>query len=122
MLFDKELKTFLPTTKPGEAKIFYKEKLGLMILSENESMLEFRANGIVLTILIVRELRPQPFPVLGWRVKNILEVISLLKSKGIFSEKYESLQQDIQGIWTSPAGSKFAWFKDPDGNILSISE
>lgn len=93
-----------------------------MILSEKESGMEFRANGILLTIQFVKSFKPQEFTVLGWRVKHIAEIVTLLNKNGIFCERYELLQQDKQGIWTSPEGLKQAWFKDPDENILSISE
>jgi catechol 2,3-dioxygenase-like lactoylglutathione lyase family enzyme len=122
MLFDKELKAYIPTTKPKEAKAFYKDLLGLMLLSEDENALEFRASGILLRLMIVQELEPQPFAVLGWRVKDISDMTKSLVVKGISFERYEVLKQDDQGIWKSPGGSKVAWFKDPDGNILSLTE
>jgi catechol 2,3-dioxygenase-like lactoylglutathione lyase family enzyme len=122
MLFDKEIKIYISSTKLSAAKYFYKDKLGLMILSEKESGIELRANGVSLTIQFVKSFTPQKFTVLGWRVKNIAEIVSLLNNNGIHCERYESLQQDYHGIWTSLEGVKQAWFKDPDGNILSISE
>lgn len=122
MLFDKEVIAFVPTMKPNEARTFYKDILGLMLLSEDESALQFRANGILLKVVLVRELIPQTFTVLGWKVKDISGVIKSLNKKGIFCEEYEFLRQDSIGIWTSRGGSKVAWFKDPDGNILSVTE
>ena len=122
MLADKELKAFVPTVKPGEAKTFYKDILGLKLLSEDHYALEFNANGTLLRVIIVQELKPQVFTVLGWNVEDISSAIKSLNIKGIICEKYDFLQQDSLGIWTSPNGSKVAWFKDPDGNILSLTE
>jgi len=122
MLADKELKAFVPTVKPAEAKKFYKDILGLTLLSEDNYALEFNANGTLLRVSIVPELTPYPFTVLGWNVEDISSVIKSLNEKGVTCEKYGFLQQDSLGIWTSTNGSKVAWFKDPDGNVLSLTE
>ena len=122
MLADKELKAFVPTVKPGKAKSFYKDILGLKLLSEDNYALEFEANGILLRVIIVQELKPQVFTVLGWNVGDISSTIKSLNDKNIFCEKYDFLEQDNLGVWASPGGSKVAWFKDPDGNVLSLTQ
>jgi predicted enzyme related to lactoylglutathione lyase len=122
MLGDKKLKAFVPTVMPDKAKTFYQDILGLKLLSEDNYALEFNANGVLLRVTMVPELKPQGFTILGWNVPDISIVIKSLNSNGIFCEKYSFLQQDELGIWTSPGGSKVAWFKDPDGNILSLTE
>jgi catechol 2,3-dioxygenase-like lactoylglutathione lyase family enzyme len=122
MLADKKLKAFVPTVKPGEARSFYKDILGLKLLSEDHYALEFDANGTLLRVTIVQDFKPQVFTVLGWNVSNIASVIKLLNEKGIVFEKYPFLEQDDSGVWISPGGSKVAWFKDPDGNVLSLTE
>ena len=122
MLADKELKAFVPTVKPGEAKSFYKDILGLQLLSEDNYALEFNANGTLLRVTFVQDLKPQPFTVLGWNVGDILSVIKSLNEKGIVCERYAFLEQDDAGVWTATGGSKVAWFKDPDGNVLSLTE
>ena len=122
MLADKELKAFVPTVNPKAAKKFYKDILGLKLLSEDEYALEFKTHNTLLRVIIVPELQPQGFTVLGWNVKDIAAVIKALNKKGVVCEKYKFLQQDNAGIWTSPNGSKVAWFKDPDGNVLSLTE
>ena len=122
MLADKELKAFVPTIKPDKAKSFYTDILGLKLLSEDNYALEFEANKILLRVIIVQELKPQVFTVLGWNVDDISFTIKLLNEKGVVCEKYDFLEQDNLGIWTSPGGSKVAWFKDPDGNVLSLTE
>lgn len=122
MLTDKKLKAFVPTVKPDKARSFYRDILGLKLLSEDNYALEFDANGTLLRVIIVQDLKPHPFTALGWNVDNIKAIIKLLNDKGIFCEKYEFLEQDKLGVWTSPNGSKVAWFKDPDGNVLSLTE
>ena len=122
MLTDKQLKAFVPTVKPAEAKKFYKDILGLTFLSEDNYALEFNANGTLLRITIVPELTPHPFTVLGWNIEDISSVIKSLNMKGVICEKYDFLQQDSLGIWTASNGAKVAWFKDLDGNVLSLSE
>ena len=122
MLADKKLKAFVPTTDPQKAKHFYKDLLGLKLLSEDKYALEFDANGTLLRVTTVRELKPHPFTVLGWKVTDISSVIKDLNKKGIFFERYDFLQQDDLGIWEAPGGTKVAWFKDADGNILSLDE
>ncbi len=122
MLADKELKAFVPTVKPDKAKSFYKDILGLKLLSEDNYALEFEATGILLRVIIVKQLKPQVFTVLGWNVDDISSIIKSLNDKYIFCEKYDFLEQDNLGVWTSPGGSKVAWFKDPDGNVLSLTQ
>ena len=122
MLADKKLKAFVPTTDPQKAKHFYKDLLGLKLLSEDKYALEFDANGTLLRVTTVRELKPHPFTVLGWKVTDISSVIRDLNKKGIFFERYDFLHQDDLGIWEAPGGTKVAWFKDADGNILSLDE
>lgn len=122
MLADKKLKAFVPTVKPEEAKSFYKDVLGLKLLSQDDYALEFEANGTLLRVTIVQELKPQAFTVLGWNVDDIVSIIKSLNDKNIFCEKYDFFEQNDLGIWTSPNGSKVAWFKDPDGNVLSLTE
>ncbi|MGI8952124.1 MAG: VOC family protein [Chitinophagaceae bacterium] len=84
--------------------------------------MEFEANGTLLRVITVQEFKPQIFTVLGWNVNDIFSTIKLLNDKGIVCEKYGFFEQDELGIWTTPNGAKVAWFKDPDGNTLSLTE
>jgi predicted enzyme related to lactoylglutathione lyase len=122
MLADKKLKSFIPTIMPEKAKAFYRDVLGLTLLSEDQYALEFDANGVLLRVTTVPSLKPQEFTVLGWNVPDISTLIRQMNNKGIFCETYNFLEQDNMGIWQSPGGSKVAWFKDPDGNLLSLTE
>ncbi len=122
MLGDKELKAFVPTIMPEKARFFYRDILGLKLLSEDNYALQFDANGIELRVTIVPELKPHGFTVLGWNVPDIISEVKSLNGKGIVCERYNFLEQDDLGIWVAPGGSKVAWFKDPDGNLLSLTE
>ncbi len=122
MLANQKLKAYIPTVNPEKAKHFYKNILGLKLLSEDNYALEFDANGTRLRVTTVRELHPHPFTVLGWKVNDIASLIKELNKKGIACERYDFMQQDELGIWHAPGGTKVAWFKDADGNILSFDE
>ena len=122
MLANETLKSFVPTVKPEEAKIFYRDVLGLKLLSEDNYALEFEAGGRLFRVITVQEFTPHPFTALGWNVGNIKAVIRSLNTKGIYCEKYGFFEQDDLGIWISPSGAKVAWFKDVDGNVLSLTE
>lgn len=122
MLSAKKLRAFVPTTKPEKAKSFYKDTLGLKLVSEDDYALEFDANGTLLRVTTVQNLQPQQFTVLGWGVDDISSTIKALNNKNVFCEKYDFFEQDDLGVWIAPNGSKVAWFKDPDGNVLSLTE
>ena len=121
MLSTKRLKAFLPTSRSEKAKTFYQGILGLKLLSEDNYALEFEANGTLLRITVVETFTPHSFTVLGWDVDDIRSMILKLTEKGVTFERYGFLRQDDLGVWTSPGGTEVAWFKDPDGNLLSLS-
>jgi len=105
------------------AKAFYRDTLGLRLVSEEPPFaLVFEANGIMLRLGMAKELPPAYGTVLGWQVPDIKGTINELKEAGVHFERYGQMKQDDLGIWTTPTGAKVAWFKDPDGNILSVAE
>jgi len=122
MLANQTIKAFVPTTKPAEAKIFYRDVLGLTLLSEDAYALEFNSNGTLLRVITVPELTPHQFTAVGWNVDDIAATIRALNAKEVYCEKYGFMEQDDLGIWTSPSGAKVAWFKDVDENVLSLTE
>jgi catechol 2,3-dioxygenase-like lactoylglutathione lyase family enzyme len=122
MLSDKKIKAFVPTVRPDKAKEFYMNTLGLKLLAEDNYALEFDANGTSLRVTVVQALNPHPFTVLGWDVDELPSLILSLNGKGVKFERYDFLKQDELGMWTSPSGAKVAWFKDSDGNLLSLTE
>jgi catechol 2,3-dioxygenase-like lactoylglutathione lyase family enzyme len=114
---------FVTIVDVERAKSFYRDTLGLRLVSEEPPFaLVFDANGIMLRLAMGKELPPAHGTVLGWQVPDIVSVVEVLKTAGVQFERYGFLTQDDSGIWTSPSGARVAWFKDPDGNILSVSE
>jgi catechol 2,3-dioxygenase-like lactoylglutathione lyase family enzyme len=114
---------FVTIVDVTRAKEFYRDKLGLRLVSEEPPFaLVFEANGIMLRLGISEELPPARGTVLGWAVPDAAATVRDLERAGIRFERYDHVKQDELGIWTTPTGAKVAWFKDPDGNILSITE
>jgi catechol 2,3-dioxygenase-like lactoylglutathione lyase family enzyme len=118
-----KLMAFAPTRDANKARQFYEGVLGLRVLSQDGFAVALDANGTMLRVTIVPAgFKPQPFTVLGWEVPDIAKAVSTLKQKGVQFESYGLPTQDAAGIWTAPGGTKVAWFKDPDGNILSLTQ
>ncbi len=113
---------FVATEKPAEAKVFYRDTLGLRLITEDGLASIFDANEVMLRLVTVRERAIVPYTVLGWEVRGIEGVVLKMTGNGIAFEQYAGLDQDEHGVWTAPGGAKVAWFKDPDGNLLSLSE
>jgi catechol 2,3-dioxygenase-like lactoylglutathione lyase family enzyme len=114
---------FVPVVDVARAKHFYGGSLGLQLLSEEPPFaLVFNANGIMLRLVMAKEIPPRFGTALGWRVADIASMVAELSAAGVTFERYPGMPQDQLGIWTAPTGAKVAWFKDPDGNLLSISE
>ena len=114
---------FVTIVDVARAKEFYGDTLGLRLVSEEPPFaLVFEANGIMLRLGMGKELPPAHGTVLGWQVPDIAAAVKDLGQAGVRFERYDFMKQDELGIWTTPTGAKVAWFKDPDGNILSLSE
>jgi len=122
MLGNNKIVAFIATTDGSRARAFYEGVLGLGFVSDNEFATVFDANGVELRVQKVQELIPHSHTQIGWTVPSIEHIVGALQSKGVKCEFYPFLQQDVLGIWMSPAGAKVAWFKDPDGNIISLTE
>ena len=125
MLGTASLVAFVPTRDPAAAREFYESVLGLPFESEDAFALVFNANGVLLRVVnvaAVPEFHPAPFTILGWHVPSVARAAMALGARGVAFEHYEGMGQDALGIWTSPSGARVAWFRDPDGNVLSITE
>ena len=122
MLNETSLIGFVATKCPAESKAFYGSVLGLRQLSEDDYAIVFDANGVMLRVQIVAEHSPQPFTVMGWRVSKLPALAAELVARGVVFERFEGLDQDDSGVWVAPSGARIAWFKDPDGNLLSLTE
>jgi catechol 2,3-dioxygenase-like lactoylglutathione lyase family enzyme len=116
------LMAFIATSKPEEARRFYREMLGLSLTEEGPFALVFDAHGTMLRVQKVESLEPQAHTALGWHVDDIRGTIRSLEQRGVRFERYPGMPQDEFGVWTTPDGSSVAWFKDPDGNVLSLTQ
>jgi catechol 2,3-dioxygenase-like lactoylglutathione lyase family enzyme len=114
---------FVSIVDVPRAKAFYRDTLGLRLVTDEPPFaLVFDANGIMLRLGMAKEITPAHGTVLGWQVPEITAAVKNLAQNGVSFERFQGMNQDALGIWTSPTGAKVAWFKDPDGNILSLSE
>jgi catechol 2,3-dioxygenase-like lactoylglutathione lyase family enzyme len=115
--------TFILTRDRPKTIPFYRDILGFPLVSEDMFAAVFDLNGTMLRISTVETHQPGPSSVLGWEVPDIAAAAKALKAKGVQFNIYDGFGQDELGIWTSPASdAKVAWFKDPDGNVLSLTE
>ena len=113
---------FVATREPSRAKKFYRDTLGLPLVSEDQFAVVFDAAGTMLRVTRVQELAAAKYTVLGWRVRHIVRTAKALQKAHVSLERYPGMQQDELGIWNSPSGARVAWFKDPDGNTLSVTQ
>jgi len=122
MLKNAKVISFIATARLQEAKAFYKDVLRLPLRSEDKFAIVFGLGQGSLRVTPVEALVPAPFTVLGWEVGDIREEAKVLGEFGVIFEKFPGLEQDKAGIWTAPGGARVVWFKDPDGNILSLTQ
>jgi catechol 2,3-dioxygenase-like lactoylglutathione lyase family enzyme len=115
------LVAFVATANPAWARDFYEKTLGLTFVADDPFALVFDANGTRLRVQKVDTVGPVAHTVLGWQVPSIRAAVADLAARGVVFRRYEGMAQDEAGIWTTPGGF-VAWFQDPDGNLLSLSE
>jgi len=123
MLSNHKIVALVPISDGERARAFYVDKLGLKFLSDDGFAIVVDAKGNMLRLTKMKEVKPQPFTVLGWETADIAADVRQLQGNGIAFERFgDFMKQDELGVWTAPDGTKVAWFKDPDGNILSLSQ
>ena len=121
-LSQSSLVAFIATRDAARARAFYESTLGLRVIADSPFALVLDSRGTTIRIQKVETFTPHPFTSLGWTVADIAKSIDELRGRGVLFERYQTLPQDQAGIWTTPDGSKVAWFKDPDGNTLSLTQ
>ncbi|MGV1007977.1 MAG: VOC family protein [Dermatophilaceae bacterium] len=122
MMDSAELMAFAPTLDLDRARSFYVDVLGLTLEEHSPFALGLRSGGVRLRVTRVQELTPHPFTVLGWVVDDIAAAVTTLGSAGVEFARYDGMEQDDLGVWTAPGGALVAWFHDPDGNTLSLTQ
>jgi catechol 2,3-dioxygenase-like lactoylglutathione lyase family enzyme len=122
MLASSKMVGFVPTKDSKKAREFYEGKLGFEFVSDDQFALVMRAGETTIRIAKAQDFTPARYTVLGWEVQNIEAMVCWLQGRGVAFEKYPFIQDQELGIWSAPGGAKVAWFKDPDGNVLSVSK
>jgi catechol 2,3-dioxygenase-like lactoylglutathione lyase family enzyme len=122
MLADQELVAFVATTDLARARAFYGDTLGLRLIDENPFALVFATPGAQLRVTLVEKIAGAGYTVLGWHVPDVADAIRGLTARGVAFAQYDGVDQDDLGVWTAPGGARIAWFSDPDGNTLSLTE
>ena len=122
MLKNNESVSFVATRDPAISRVFYEDTLGLTLVAKEFFADVFDMNGHMLRVTKVDELVPAQHTILGWHVSDISATARNLGANGVVFERFDGMEQDELGIWASPSGAKVAWFKDPDGNNLSITQ
>jgi len=122
MLGSTNIIAFVAITNAEKARAFYEGVLGLRFVKDDGFALVFDANGIMVRAAKTKAVTPLQSTVLGWQVSGIEDVVRELTEKSVHFEIFGFFKQDELGIWTAPTGDKVAWFKDPDGNVLSVSQ
>ena len=122
MLASAKLVGFIPTKDYDAARAFYEGKLEFQFVSLDQFALVMRAGEHMIRIVRMPNFTPLQATILGWEVQDAVAVVKWLQSRGVSTEKYPWVPDKELGIWNPPGGGKVAWFKDPDGNVLSVSQ
>ena len=110
---------FLPSTDLERSRHFFADRLGLVVVDVSPFACVVRVGTTTLRITKVDQLVPHPFTVFGWDVPDIYPVMAGLDVAFL---RFDGMEQDADGVWTAPGGSRIAWFRDPDGNTLSLTQ
>jgi catechol 2,3-dioxygenase-like lactoylglutathione lyase family enzyme len=113
---------FAGTTDPERAMSFYRDTLGLELEYSDDFAVVFKSNGTTIRVAVVPKVVPAGYTILGWMVADLEATVAQLKKAGVKFERYPGMEQDPRGIWSAPSGARIAWFKDPDGNTLSVGQ
>ena len=113
---------FLATANAERSRTFYEQVLGLAFVADEPPALVFRVGDRMLRIQKVDRVQAAPYTALGWAVPDIRQTVHDLSAKGVVFQRYDGLNQDADGIWPAPSGASVAWFQDPDGHVLSLTQ
>ena len=122
MLPHARLVCFIATADAGRSRAFYESQLGFALVEDSGYALVFDAHGTPLRVQRVEAVAPHAYTALGWEVDDVAAQVRALVANGVVMARFPGLPQDADGIWNTPDGSRVAWFHDPDGNTLSISQ
>jgi len=110
------------TRDRARAAAFYRDALGLKVAYEDRFASVFNTGGVTLRVSMVADFTPHEHTILGFSVPDVTATVKALREKGVAFNVYADFSQDELGVWTAPGGNvHVAWFKDPDGNVLSVT-
>lgn len=112
---------FIPARDAAAARAFYEGVLGLRVVESSPFALVLDAQGTTVRVTSAGDFTAQPFTIAGWEVSDVAAEVRALQGKGVEFARYDGMEQDELGIWTAPGGAQVAWFRDPDGNTLSLT-
>jgi catechol 2,3-dioxygenase-like lactoylglutathione lyase family enzyme len=113
---------FLATANAERSRAFYERALGLAFVADEPPALVFRVGHSMLRIQKVEQVHALPYTALGWAVADIRGTVQDLSAVGVAFQRYDGMNQDDDGIWHAPSGALVAWFRDPDGHTLSLTQ
>jgi len=113
---------FLATANAERSREFYERVLGLVFVADEPPALVFQVGHSMLRIQKVDHVQTAPYTALGWMVSDICRMVQQLRAAGVVFQRYEGMNQDEDGIWHAPSGADVAWFRDPDGHVLSLTQ
>jgi len=117
-----KLMAFVPIRDSRRSRPFYENVLGLRFISDDPFALVMDSNGVTVRLAKTPSFTPAGFTVMGWEVTGIEKTMAAMEKNGVRFERFPGLTQDAHGVWSAPSGARVAWFKDPDGNLLSVSQ
>jgi catechol 2,3-dioxygenase-like lactoylglutathione lyase family enzyme len=122
MLREANVTAFLGATDLPRARQFFERVLDLEVVSLDGFALVLRSTNGLIRVTQVEHPANAPYTVLGWDVSDIASTVAGLTKRGVVFTRYPGMGQDDLGVWDAPSGSRVAWFRDPDGNVLSIAQ
>ncbi|NKC01482.1 MAG: VOC family protein [Pseudomonadales bacterium] len=120
MLANAELQTLALTADIPTAITFYEEVLGLSLKANSDGAAVFDVGGRDLRVSPVAETSPTEHTVFGFAVADVQGVAEELSSKGVPLVEFQGFPHDQNGLVATPDGSRVCWFRDPDGNLISV--
>jgi catechol 2,3-dioxygenase-like lactoylglutathione lyase family enzyme len=122
MLAASDVIAFVSTTDLDRGRAFYEQALGLRVVEQNHFACVIDAHGTMLRLTAAAAVATPGYTILGWQVTDIAAAVASLTGRGVIFNTYDGMDQDDTGVWITPGGDKVAWFADPDGNVLSLTE
>jgi catechol 2,3-dioxygenase-like lactoylglutathione lyase family enzyme len=122
MLQSSDVIAFVQATDLDRGRDFYERTLGLRVIEQNVYACVLDVNGVMLRLTAAAKVATLGYTVLGWQVADIENTVGALTARGVAFRTYDDMDQDERGIWTAPGGDRVAWFQDPDGNVLSVTQ